>query len=67
MKLIAPIGLLILGIFLVVGGSSVANAEENVANSVGGLASNTWFAVALIAAGGLWLYMTTGHFKRITA
>jgi hypothetical protein len=66
-KIFGPILLLGLGIFLIIGGDAVANSEENVANAVGGLASNTFFAIALIAAGGLWLYMTTGHFKRISA
>lgn len=66
MRNIGPIAVLGVGIFLLVGGSSVANAEESAANSVGNLASNTWFAVALLAAGGLWLWATTGHFKRVT-
>lgn len=67
MKILAPIGILIVGIFLLIGGSSLADSEENVSSAIGNLLSNTFFAVALIAAGGLWLYSSTGHFKRISA
>lgn len=66
MRSIGPIAILGVGIFLLVGGQSVASAEESAANSVGTLASNTWFAAALIFAGALWLWSTTGHFKRIS-
>lgn len=64
-KLFAPIALVALGAFLLIGGSAVANSEENVANAIGNLAANKFFAVAILAAGGLWLYSTTGHFKQL--
>lgn len=67
MKLFAPVLILIAGLFLLFGGDAVASSEENIANSVGSLIQNKWFAIALVFAGGLWLWSTTGHFKRITA
>lgn len=67
MRSLGPIAFLGAGIFFLIGGSSVASAEENAAQSIGNLASNTWFAVALIVVGGIWLWSTTGHFKRLSA
>jgi hypothetical protein len=67
MKIFGPIILVVIGIFLLIGGDAVASSEENVSNAVGSLMSNKFFAVAVLAAGGFWLYSTTGHFKRIAA
>jgi hypothetical protein len=66
-NLLVPIGVLAVGLLLLFGGSALENAEEGIANSFGSILGNTWFAVGLLIVGGIWLYSTTGHFKRITA
>lgn len=64
---LVPIAVLAVGVILLFGGSALESAEEGVANSVGSILGNTWFALALLIAGGIWLYSTTGHFKHLTA
>jgi len=63
MKNLTPIVFLGVGLILLFAGSSLANVGE----SVDRLIASRWTAIALIAVGAIWLYMTTGHFKRITA
>ncbi len=67
MKLFGPIILVVIGIFLLIGGDAVASSEENVSSAVGSLVANKFFAFAVLAAGGFWLWSETGHFKRIAA
>jgi hypothetical protein len=66
-NILAPIAVLVAGIFLLFGGDAVASSEESIANATGSLIQNKWLAAGLLVAGGLWLYSTTGHFKSITA
>jgi len=60
----APIILVVLGLFALFAGPSVASAEEGLANSVGNLLSSKWFAVGLILAGGLWFASEEGYLSK---
>jgi len=63
MKSLAPWMLIVAGVIFLFAGSSLANIGESIDN----LIASKWTATALIVAGGIWLYVTTGHFRRITA
>ena len=63
MKLItaAPIILVVVGLFALFAGDTLASAEEGVANSIGNALSSKWLAIGLIAAGALWFASEEGY------
>lgn len=65
--MVAPIILVVLGIFMLFAGSAVASAEEGIAGSIGNLLQNKWLAAGLILAGGLWFASEEGLLKKVLA
>lgn len=61
--LTAPILLVAIGILILFGGSTAANLEEGVANSIGKVLQSKWLAIGLIAVGALLFANEQGYLK----
>jgi len=61
---VAPIILVVVGLFALFAGGTLASAEEGVANSLGNALSSKWLAVGLITAGALWFASEEGYLQK---
>jgi hypothetical protein len=62
--LTAPLLLVAIGVLILFGGSTAANAEETAANAIGRILQSKWLAIGLIAAGALLFANEQGYLER---